>query len=559
MTVLATAGHVDHGKSTLVEFLTGQETDRLEEEKQRGLTINLGYTYFEHEERIFSIVDVPGHSDYFKNTISGFSNVDGVLFCIDTTQGWSQQSEEHFVSLINLGIKNILFFLTKVDKPEVLIDRESLKNKLQNHSDLNYEIVEFSSLNSDKSNIKKAIHDFFNNADISDNPASIWIDRVFSIDGIGQVITGTASKAMDFENVYFNDQQTKLDIREVQSIGRKVTSSHPFTSRVAISLKKSNKIIPKKGSLLTNQISYPSNYIFIKPNTKSENFDDRGTIRIYVGTHSQIIKKYRTLKINKQVVCVVQLEKSISSPNFQKVLLHNLSKNTFIGGEIIFGTENGNLIKKLIKNYKKYQNIDSNEFFTLIPEGFVTGNFDSEKVGNFYFTDEKLAELEGHVRSNIDKINKTGAIEYFFKNFFIKKSELDQLFKNFLSFKVSQNQILEDHELNINNEVLDEIILSLGSDLSVGSVDFKKFKNEDVKILFMNNYLFRISKNLVISRDHREELIKIINTLPDEFSITDFKNASNLSRKYTIPYLEFLDKESITKKINNEGKRRKLA
>ena len=83
---------------------------------------------------------------------------------------------------------------------------------------------------------------------ISDNPASIWIDRVFAIDGIGQVLTGTASKAMDFENVYFNDQQTKLDIREVQSIGRKVTSSHPFTSRVAISLKKRNKIIPKKGS-----------------------------------------------------------------------------------------------------------------------------------------------------------------------------------------------------------------------------------------------------------------------------------------------------------------------
>ena len=110
MTVLATAGHVDHGKSTLVNFLTGQETDRLKEEKQRGLTISLGYTYFDYEEKRFSIVDVPGHSDYFKNTISGFSNVDGVLFCVDSTQGWSQQSEEHFLSLINLGINNLLFF-----------------------------------------------------------------------------------------------------------------------------------------------------------------------------------------------------------------------------------------------------------------------------------------------------------------------------------------------------------------------------------------------------------------------------------------------------------------
>ena len=116
MTVLATAGHVDHGKSTLVNFLTGQETDRLKEEKQRGLTINLGYTHFDYEDKRFSIVDVPGHSDYFKNTISGFSNVDGVLFCVDSTQGWSQQSEEHFLSLINLGINNLIFFLTKIDK-----------------------------------------------------------------------------------------------------------------------------------------------------------------------------------------------------------------------------------------------------------------------------------------------------------------------------------------------------------------------------------------------------------------------------------------------------------
>ena len=73
MTVIATDGHVDHGKSTLVNFLTNQETDRLAEEKNRGLTINLGYTYFEYQKRAISIVDVPGHQDYFKNTI-GKSN-----------------------------------------------------------------------------------------------------------------------------------------------------------------------------------------------------------------------------------------------------------------------------------------------------------------------------------------------------------------------------------------------------------------------------------------------------------------------------------------------------
>ena len=155
MTVLATAGHVDHGKSTLVNFLTGQETDRLKEEKQRGLTINLGYTYLDYKDKRFSIVDVPGHSDYFKNTISGFSNVDGVLFCIDSTQGWSQQSEEHFLSLLNLGINNLIFFLTKIDKKETVFRKNDLINKLIDFKEIHYKLIEFSSINSNKDAVKK--------------------------------------------------------------------------------------------------------------------------------------------------------------------------------------------------------------------------------------------------------------------------------------------------------------------------------------------------------------------------------------------------------------------
>ena len=91
MTVLATAGHVDHGKSTFVNFITGQETDRLKEEKTRGLTINLGYTYFEFKNKIFKFVDVSGHVGYFKNSVDVFAYVDGIIFCIDSVQGWYNQ------------------------------------------------------------------------------------------------------------------------------------------------------------------------------------------------------------------------------------------------------------------------------------------------------------------------------------------------------------------------------------------------------------------------------------------------------------------------------------
>jgi selenocysteine-specific elongation factor len=558
MTVLATAGHVDHGKSTLVNFLTGQETDRLAEEKQRGLTINLGFTHFEYKEKVFSIVDVPGHSDYFKNTVSGFSNVDGILFCVDITQGWSQQSEDHFLSLINLGINNVLFFLTKIDKSETSINKGFLKDKLNNYKDLNFKIVEFSSLNSDHLSIKKTIYNFFSKTENQKNPASMWIDRVFTIDGIGKIVTGTASKDMQFEKVYVNGQHSELEIKELQTIGKKINTSNLYSSRVAISLKKNNKSDPKKGSLLSNFVSLPADYIFFKPKISYEKFDSRGTLRVYVGTHNQIINKFKTVQINGQTVYVVQLNKSISLLNFQKILLHNLSKNTFFGGDVVFATENTYLIKNLLKNYKKNQNIISEEFFSLVPGSFISNVSDYKKIGDFYISNEKLISLEEHIKSNFNEINKDGVKEYFYKKLFINYSEIDHLFENFSLFKLNQNQIIVNNTLNINQEVLKEIKVSLGNKLSVNTIEFRNYKKEDVKALFMNSYLYRVSDNLVISREHKEELIKIIHTLPEEFSITNFKEASKLSRKYTIPFLEFLDREAITKKINSDGVRRKI-
>ena len=87
----------------------------------------------------YSIVDVPGHQDFFKNTISGFANIDGVLFCVDSHQGWSVQSEEHFQALINLNIKNILFFLQSQIKMNI-VDYEFIENKCNEFDGLNFEV-----------------------------------------------------------------------------------------------------------------------------------------------------------------------------------------------------------------------------------------------------------------------------------------------------------------------------------------------------------------------------------------------------------------------------------
>ena len=558
MTVLATAGHVDHGKSTLVNFLTGQETDRLKEEKQRGLTITLGYTHFDYENKRFSIVDVPGHSDYFKNTISGFSNVDGVLFCIDSTQGWSQQSEEHFLALLNLGINNLLFFLTKTDKKEIVFGKNDLINKLNAFKEINYTLIEFSSINSNKKAIQKYIYEFFSKTEVNINPPSLWVDRVFSIEGIGKVITGTASKNMHFDKVFADDEQTQLNIREVETVGQKLTSSISSSSRIAISLK-NNKSDPKKGSLLTNQLLKEKTYMFIRPNTNTSLFSERGTLRIYVGTNTQIIKKLKNIKIDNKILLLVQLEQSIPVLDFQKVLIHNLSKNTFTGGSVLHSTNNSYLIKRIIKDFRMKDNIISKNIFTLIPENLIgSNNDDCKRIENFFITKSKLKALEENIKTSITEINKIGVSRYFYNNFYIEEKELNKLFVDFESIKIQKDQIVENKILDIDNQLLEEIKSQLGNALDVSAVDLKKYDTDAVKSLFINNCLYRVSKNIVISEDQKNQLVKIVDILPENFSVTDFKEKSSLSRKYAIPFLEFLDKELITKKIDSSGLRKKI-
>ena len=558
MTVLATAGHVDHGKSTLVNFLTGQETDRLKEEKQRGLTINLGYTYFEYKSKIFSIVDVPGHSDYFKNTINGFSNVDGVLFCIDTTQGWSQQSEEHFLSLYKLGINNLLFFLTKTDKEESTFNVSDLESKLRNFKDLQYGVIEFSSINSDKLTVKKSIFEFFNKVENISNPPSMWVDRVFTIEGIGKVVTGTASKDMEFENIFVGNQESVLDIREIQTIGKKIISSSSSSSRLAISIKKNNAYEIKKGNLLTNKKMKSKNFIFINTETDEKNLFSKGTLRLFIGTHNQIIKKYTTININKKTIGIIHLSESLCTPDYQKVLLHNLSKNTFNGGSVIFSTNNTFLISKIVKNFRKQKNVDSEIFFTMIPEYFTKDEIAYKKIGELYIANEKLAAVEENLKSNIEIVNKFGLKKYLFENFFVDEKEIDDLSKHFSSLKINKDQVSKNLVKNIDINIFNEINNLLGNSLNVEIIELEKYDSEAIKSLFMNGYLFRVSEKLIISKKQRSDLIKIIENLPQDFSVKEFKEVSNLSRKYTIPFLEFLDRQLITKKINSEGLRRRI-
>ena len=554
MTVLATAGHVDHGKSTLVNFLTEQETDRLKEEKSRGLTINLGYTFYKHNNEVVSIVDVPGHRDFFKNTVAGFSNADAILFVIDSTQGWSEQSEQHFKALMGLSKLNIIFIFTKLDLPESNIDENELIEKISTVKGLNYTILKFNKNTTNKEGLIEDIQTFIQSS--SNNYSSFWVDRSFVIDGIGRIVTGTMGKNFSIDNLFLSPNEKKLEVKNIESVNEEYSES-PGSQRIAISLKKSSNTIPKRGDVLTNKVLEVSDHIFVQMKTKDVEKLKNNTVKLYVGTTNKLVQKYYLLNIGQIQYAVIKLNEPTAIPIHERMVLHDIDSNHFFGCEFLMPLVNQHLVKHLIKESRTSS--ENNSLYSLF--NFLPFSQTSEdlKVGNLSTDKRALDNIHSHIKKNSEKINRVGITKYFYKIFFITEEYISDLFHYFDDITMNENQIkLVKKNTSLNSKTLDVINKQLGSELSVPDIDLKKFDREVVKNLFLEEKLIRISKNILYTREHMKRVQAVLEELPSTFTISQFKSETGLSRKYAIPLLEILDSKQITKKIDGEGLRKKL-
>ncbi|HSH58637.1 MAG TPA: selenocysteine-specific translation elongation factor [Acidimicrobiales bacterium] len=226
MHVVATAGHVDHGKSTLVRTLTGMDPDRFSEEKARGLTIDLGFAWTTLPSgRELAFVDVPGHVRFIKNMLAGVGAVDACLFVVAATEGWKPQSEEHLRILELLGARHGVVALTKVD----LVDdewRQLAHLELDDHLAGTFleeaEVVDVAANQGTGVEELRAALDRL----LSDTPtaldrqrARLWVDRSFAAKGSGTVVTGTlagGSVAVDDELILLPSGR-RVRIRSLQS------------------------------------------------------------------------------------------------------------------------------------------------------------------------------------------------------------------------------------------------------------------------------------------------------------------------------------------------------
>jgi len=195
--VVATAGHVDHGKSTLVRALTGMEPDRWEEERRRGLTIDLGFAWTTLPSgREVAFVDVPGHGRFIRNALAGLATVPVVCFVVAADEGWSAQSSDHRDAIAALGIEHGLIVVTKADRApdRVAATIERAHSELAHTGLRDAPAVAVSAMQgTGLDRLRGVLDEVLAKAPAPDASGRLrlWIDRSFSVSGAGKVVTGT--------------------------------------------------------------------------------------------------------------------------------------------------------------------------------------------------------------------------------------------------------------------------------------------------------------------------------------------------------------------------------
>lgn len=515
--IIGTAGHIDHGKTTVVKGLTGKDTDTLPEEKARGMTIDLGFAFFTLSNgRKAGIVDVPGHEKFIKNMTAGVTGIDIILFVIACDDGIKPQTLEHADIIKILGVRNGLILLTKRDlvdearAAEVKKDvRELFKNSyLENSAILEISDKDIQSFEKLKEILEKEILKIEESKDDL-RDFRMDIDRVFSVKGFGTVVTGTSknSKISIGDTMMIYPQQKEVKIKGIENHGNKVETLEAG-NRCALNINidskeiKRGNIIAKKDSLIiSNKIDCV--FTLLK---RSSNFKNNQRVRINIGTEELIgrakIFLQDEISSGDKKFVQIELEKESAFSAGDIGIVRSFSPVNTIGGIEIVNIPKERTKRKDLKylerleilssknKHKKIENLVLNSKDVFVDKGSVSlllgekitetemkDSPNTEKVSeDIYVNTVKLENLKNEILEYIEQYHQKYPLSAG-----VKRSELKNRFFENYSIKV-YNIILEYFRKKDIIEISEEYIFKKDFRIKLNK-EQKKMK-EDIFSLY---------------------------------------------------------------------------
>ncbi len=471
--ILGTAGHIDHGKSSLIKALTGIETDRLEEEKKRGISIVLGYADMRFSSGIsVGIVDVPGHAKFIKTMVSGSTGMDGVLLVIAADDGIMAQTKEHLFILKLLGINLVIPVITKIDSvsSEILVKREfEVKQFLKAYGYEKYSPNIFNvstktgkGIEELKKNIEKIFleYNFQRQYNKIYAPTKVFlpIDRIISSKGFGTILAGTLKYGTFKVNneIQIMPQGITAKVKSIESHNKPVDTAFK-SMRISVNVPSVKKENVKFGDVISEKDSLTaSDAVLAKTFYDFENKKDLKShinLMFMTGTSSVTAKiivfnKEKKIKPGEFSYVLFKLNGEIASMTGEKFIIRDIGAGKTIGGGTIIDSSAdyeyfeifNELFEKIISDnandavygfieifkavnlesiYKKF-NLNSSDFFEIIERlkkdgKIITGNKNRYAyTSDFYNKGKKI--LADIIEKNKKIYGKTELFNIFTKD-----------------------------------------------------------------------------------------------------------------------------------------------
>ena len=582
MFAICTAGHINHGKTTLVKQLTGIDTDRLKEEKERGISIELGFAkYIIDKQNYASFIDSPGHENFIKNMIAGAFAVDLVILVIAANEGIKEQTVEHLEIIKSLDVKNLIVVHNKIDliKDDEISSKKSYISEFLKKFGFNQiEIIDVSiEKNIGIETLKKLINSkILSNKNENIKPARLYVDRIFSLKGKGTIVTGTVlgnkiSKNLSLK-IYPNNKEIK--IKSLESFNQNVEEISPG-SRCAVNIQNLDKEDIKKGTIIAEEgyVSF-TDFVYGKINY-SKDFKNNSEVIFHTGTSRVIGKIYKMPQSN---LVKITLKKKIHLITGDRFILRN-NIGTVGGGKIIFPNKlkNEEIIKELDKNlsHKISSLVKIEKKISIEKLMIYTGELSLELVNNYKKSDFIIYDKKNSLL--IDKEYLKLQSNTFYKKLilFHKENSLSQgISVSFINENIENQSIINLLEKNNYIEVKQGYIRKFGFEPKPNKIqlniinNFLKSINQNpynpptdihpdeniIKYLLSKNVVVQSSNNVIYSKKSYDELTNKILTIKKQYgeiNINIIRDELRLSRKYCLSILDKMEEEKlITRNFN---------
>jgi len=586
MPVIATAGHVDHGKSTLVRALTGRDPDRWEEEQRRGLTIDLGFAWTDLGGRQVGFVDVPGHERFIKNMLAGVDGVDAALFVVAADEGWMPQSEEHVAVLDLIGVTRAVVALTRVD----LVDTDGAElaalevaDRLEGTSLAGAEVVAVSAptgLGMDR--LREALAGLLGAAVDRGRPR-LWIDRSFTIGGAGTVVTGTligGSITVGDTLVAF-PAGVEVRVRGLQTHEHAVERIGPG-NRAAVNLSGIDRDALERGAMLGLSGQWRTTTRLLADLRTVRSLDDavsdRGSFHVHIGSgaHPARISLLEGGDLRGRGAALITLDAPVVATVGDHVILREVGRRSVVAGGVVLDPQPPPRRKEVIASLDRLRGAAD-------PDARAAALLDVRRVaprselaadsgggstlgaiadGDTIVSPEAAARFEEMATAAVEAHHAANPLRPGMPLPALASALGISAGLTEAVVGASTRLVLEGPVVRSANfaprlagaaaaawTTAHDALETAG--FAAPRRDELGLGDEVLHALFREGTLVAVGDDLVYLPETLDAIVTAASSLADGFTVADFRDALGITRKHAVPLLEWMDRSGITRRVGD--------